>query len=91
MEVIRCNQCGRLIIERGSGPDQEMKQDKDSGNLKVSTPQTDYLKVTKTWGYFSNKDLEIHEFCLCEDCYDAWIQNFLIPVTKRENKEVLGL
>ena len=23
------------------------------------------LKVTKDWGYFSKKDLQIHEFVLC--------------------------
>ena len=52
--------------------------------------KTDYLKITKEWGYFSGKDLEIHEINLCEECYDAWIQGFQIPVTKRENTEVLG-
>lgn len=26
----------------------------------------DYLKVTKEWGYFSEKDLELHEWYLCE-------------------------
>ena len=26
--------------------------------------------VDTTWGYFSGKDLEKHEFDLCEECYD---------------------
>lgn len=38
------------------------------------------LSVQKRWGYFSNKDNEVHEFDLCEECYDEWIETFKIPV-----------
>ena len=27
------------------------------------------------WNYFSNKDGEIHNFTLCENCYDKFINN----------------
>ena len=39
------------------------------------------------WGYFSEKDGEVHDFDLCESCYDKWIGSFRIPVeVKRENE-----
>lgn len=40
----------------------------------------DGLFVTKDWGYFSNKDLQIHRFNLCEACYDEIIREFAVPV-----------
>lgn len=40
----------------------------------------DGLFVTKEWGYFSRKDLQIHKFCLCEKCYDEMIGNFALPM-----------
>ena len=40
----------------------------------------DVLSVEKRWGYFSNKDNEVHEFEICETCYDQWIKSFMIPV-----------
>lgn len=49
----------------------------------------DYLRLEKEWGYFSNKDREIHEIYLCEECYDRWIKGFRVPVTVREAEEVL--
>lgn len=49
----------------------------------------DYLKVTKEWGYFSEKDLELHEWYLCEKCYDSLIQGFQIPVKIQTIGEVL--
>lgn len=39
--------------------------------------------------YFSNKDGQIHEFDLCEACYDEWIQSFQVPVALREETELL--
>ena len=32
------------------------------------------------WGYFSNKDNEVHHFDLCEECYDEMIAAFRTPV-----------
>lgn len=43
----------------------------------------DVLTVEKRWGYFSGKDNEVHQFDLCEACYDAWTAAFLIPVEKK--------
>lgn len=40
----------------------------------------DILSVRKRWGYFSEKDNEVHAFDLCEACYDELILNFEIPV-----------
>ena len=44
--------------------------------------QEDYLSVDKRWGYFSNKDDQDHSFDLCEECYDALVKTFLIPIGK---------
>ena len=40
----------------------------------------DVLSVEKRWGYFSEKDNEVHTFDICEECYDEWTSAFLIPV-----------
>ena len=42
--------------------------------------QEDVLSVEKRWGYFSNKDNEVHRFELCEQCYDEIVSTFQIPV-----------
>lgn len=49
----------------------------------------DALRVRKEWGYFSKRDLEVHEFNLCEDCYEKLTQEFVIPVTISQKLEVL--
>lgn len=49
----------------------------------------DLLEVTKQWGYFSNKDGQVHHFCLCEECYDRFIKNFQIPVEVKDATEYL--
>lgn len=48
----------------------------------------DHLKLTKKWGYFSNKDLSMHSLVICEACYDKWIQTFAIEVEKQVVTEV---
>lgn len=53
------------------------------------SPHEDVFAGRKEWGYFSEKDLQIHEFLLCEQCYDAMIENFVIPVAKSQKTEVL--
>ena len=52
--------------------------------------QEDALFVKKNWGYFSRKDLETHEFVLCEDCYDAMVARFAKPVRTMLQNEVLN-
>lgn len=40
------------------------------------------------FGYFSKKDGIRHKFDLCEECYDAVIKEFSIPVFEVEEKEL---
>lgn len=49
----------------------------------------DAFEATKEWGYFSGKDLEVHHFNLCEECYNKMISGFKIPVEIRKKLEVL--
>ncbi len=42
-----------------------------------------------SWGYFSEKDGEVHHFDLCEECYDRLIAEFPIPVDREERLEYL--
>ena len=42
--------------------------------------EADVLSVEKRWGYFSEKDNEVHSFDLCEKCYDELISTFQIPI-----------
>ena len=49
----------------------------------------EYLSINKEWGFFSNKDCQIHSFNICEDCYDEMIKEFLIPIDISEKIEVL--
>ena len=52
--------------------------------LNGDISQMEVLHIEKTWGYFSGKDGENHEFDLCETCYDEFIKRFSIPVEIRE-------
>ncbi len=49
----------------------------------------DAFEATKEWGYFSEKDMEVHHFNLCEECYNKLISQFQIPVEIRKKLEVL--
>lgn len=68
-----------------------MKCNQCGKELKIENGilKEDCLQVIKKWGYFSNKDLEIDEFCLCEACYDKWISGFLVPVKKKNQTEAV--
>lgn len=61
------------------------KQFTASGN----TLKKDMLHVKKQWGYFSKKDGIIHEFFVCEECYDKWLENFVIPPEIKNATELL--
>lgn len=61
----------------------ELKQDR--GILSE-----DALFVKKDWGYFSEKDLQTHEFILCESCYDEMTKNFKRQITMTEKSEALS-
>lgn len=49
----------------------------------------DVLCVKKSWGYFSEKDGSVHEFDLCEGCYDRLVKQFVLPVKISGQKELL--
>lgn len=49
----------------------------------------DAFEATKEWGYFSGRDLEVHHFNLCEDCYNKLISEFKIPVEIKSKMEAL--
>ena len=49
----------------------------------------DVLDVSKTWGYFSGKDMEHHRFFICEACYDNWVSGFKIPPKVEDRTEAL--
>ncbi len=47
------------------------------------------FSIEYAFGYFSNKDEEVHKFDLCEACYEKWIATFKLPVEIAENTELL--
>jgi hypothetical protein len=49
----------------------------------------DVFEAAKEWGYFSKYDLEVHKFNMCEECYDAFIASFKVPIEVVKKKEVL--
>ncbi len=52
--------------------------------------QEDALFIKKEWGYFSEKDLQVHEMVICEKCYDQWIKQLKISPVITEKTEVLN-
>ena len=51
--------------------------------VKNGVSEEDVLSVQKRWGYFSKKDNDVHDFDLCDECYDKWIATFLIPIERK--------
>jgi Fe2+ or Zn2+ uptake regulation protein len=49
----------------------------------------DVFTAKKEWGYFSNKDLQVHSFNVCEKCYNKMVSNFVIPVDISIKGEVI--
>ena len=47
------------------------------------------FEANQEWGYFSEKDLEIHQFHICEHCYDKMVASFVLPVTIKKKTECL--
>lgn len=47
------------------------------------------FSVQAVWGYFSEKDGEIHKFDICEECYEKWINQFKIPIDIVSKNEML--
>jgi len=42
-----------------------------------------------SFGYFSHKDGTVHQFDLCEDCYDKLTSEFAVPVEEASETELL--
>lgn len=57
---------------------------------KLIKDKADYLKIKKEWGYFSDKDTQVHEFAVCERCYDRIVKQFEIPPKVTEKNEILS-
>lgn len=47
------------------------------------------LSVDMSWGYFSEKDGQVHSFDLCEECYDKLVKNFVLPPEIVRQKEMI--
>lgn len=58
------------------------------GKEKGINEELAYIGVE--WGYFSEKDGEIHKIRICEACYDKWREKFAIPVEIELKKELLN-
>lgn len=56
---------------------------------EAGAPVAEYLHIDKEWGYFSGKDGEIHDWSLCESCYDRLLAGFQVPVDAREVTELV--
>lgn len=60
-------------------------------NMKVNKGRLEEgaFHAEMPWGYFSEKDGEIHSLDLCEACYDKWIKSFAVEVTVKKNRELI--
>lgn len=60
-------------------------------DLKVENGilKEDAFEARKEWGYFSEKDMEVHHFNLCEACYNKIIAGFKVPVEIVEKLEAI--
>lgn len=56
---------------------------------KGTVVEADFLDVKKQWGYFSKKDGIVHEFSVCEICYDKWLEKFAIFPEERKATELI--
>lgn len=57
--------------------------------MKKGVVQEGIFNLEYMWGFFSQKDGEIHTFDLCEKCYDNMIREFDIPVDIKESNELI--
>jgi len=80
-----------ILKDGGNMKKQKILCNKCGKELKIENGilHEDGLFVTKEWGYFSEKDLQIHQFCLCESCYDEFTESFFIPVESQEKKAAM--
>ena len=56
----------------------------------VVAKRSNRMIIFWSWGYFSkNKDGQKHQICLCESCYDRWIQTFKLAPEIEEVTELM--
>lgn len=70
---VYCNCCGNEI---------RMKE-----NTQIALE--DYVKIEKTWGYFSKKDGVRQKMNICESCFDAWTSAFVVAPCEEDELELL--
>ncbi|MDD6070925.1 MAG: hypothetical protein PUC12_08965 [Clostridiales bacterium] len=49
----------------------------------------DFIHIKKEWGYFSKKDGITYEFIICEQCAEAMLGEFVIPVMEYVTTELI--
>lgn len=70
---LTCNKCSNTIWTAETA-------EQDDYGLPVAW-DVSYFEANQKWGYGSPKDGEVHEFHLCEPCYDELIKTFKVPVS----------
>lgn len=58
-------------------------------NTGFDSNREDYLHVVKDWGYFSKRDMQTHEFVICEECYEELLNWFELPVIVTRRNEAM--
>ena len=58
-------------------------------NVQNGIVKEGVVSVDIKWGYFSDKDGQVHSFDLCEACYDRLSTSFAIPPEKEQQKELV--
>ena len=79
---MRKTENGKLTQVRCNGCGRELKVEKEMLREGCFTADVRF-------GYFSRKDGVRHKFDLCEDCYDKWINTFVLPVEEEPQTELL--
>lgn len=72
--AVVCSCCGKLIY-KSENPESVVK--------------ADYLHISKTWNYFSERDGETDECDICEACFARWTAGFVLPPATREETELI--
>lgn len=58
-------------------------------NIEQGIIKEGVLSMDYSWGYFSDKDGEIHSIDLCEECYNEIVCKFKIPVDTAKKIELI--
>lgn len=57
--------------------------------VKNGIAHEDFIRVCKSWGYFSKRDGRTQEFILCEACVEKLEREFVIPSKEYETTEMI--